>query len=325
MFAAFRYLWATFALAFVAPAVQAELFFAEPAVKLGEIRGGAPLQHTFAFGNTGKQTVEILEVNRGCGCLAPRLEKRFLEPGEKALLVMEVRTLGQPNGPHAWNATVRYRDGDVVRETPLVLHAEVKNEVTVTPAVLALFVETSLRQEVIVTDLRAQPFTVTNAAASTTAIKVQTQPGAKGITKIVLEAGAEGIAPGRHDLTLDIHTSDPVYAHLQVPITLVRTPRSEVLVTPEKVVFDLASKEKNPAAIVRLRPRGQQALAIDKVETANQAVSCTWAAGPGTGATLRVQVNAERLEGPKLDTSVRVFLRDPAGGPVVVPVEIRGK
>src|SRR5438093_9263559 len=109
--------------------VRAELRIAEPTVNLGEIRGGAPCQVSFLMVNAGPMPIDILEVNRGCGCLAPRLDKRHLEPGEKATLLMEVRTLGHPNGPHTWTADIRYRCGNLVREAPLALRAIVKNDV----------------------------------------------------------------------------------------------------------------------------------------------------------------------------------------------------
>src|SRR5207244_154025 len=137
---------------------------------------------SFTLINAGREPMQILEVNRGCGCLAPRLDKRLLEPGDKATLHMEVRTLGHPDGPHIWTAAVRYRTGDSVKEVPLALRACVKNDVTVQPAVCAMIVETMLRQEITLTDLRKSPLTVTLAETTSPAIKVQTKTLEGGVT-----------------------------------------------------------------------------------------------------------------------------------------------
>src|SRR5262245_12621183 len=98
---------------------DAQLHFSKPVVDLGEIRSGPTRQHSFSFTNEGSRPLEILEVNRSCGCLAPRLDKRRLEPGESGNLRMEIRTLGQPDGPHAWTAQIRYRDGSILHEAEL--------------------------------------------------------------------------------------------------------------------------------------------------------------------------------------------------------------
>jgi len=44
------------------------------AVDLGEVRGGPAREHRFELINDGPAIIEILDVERGCGCLTPRLE-----------------------------------------------------------------------------------------------------------------------------------------------------------------------------------------------------------------------------------------------------------
>ena len=255
----------------------------------------------------------------GCNCLTPRLEKRLLEPGEKTRLELALRTLGHPDGQHAWTASVRYREGDTVKEIPLGVRARVINEVTVQPAVCALFVEKMLRQEVTLTDLRKPPLTVTRAETSTRAIKVETKTLEGGVTKIILEAAGPGLAPGHYDEMLSIYTSDPSYSQLQVPITLVRVSESPVLATPEEVQLVAEPGQPILSTLIRLRPRGEEAVVIDKVAADDPVVACTWAAGPGTHATLKIQVTATR----SLDTAVRVHLRQPVQETLTIPVRIR--
>ncbi|MCI0641806.1 MAG: DUF1573 domain-containing protein [Gemmataceae bacterium] len=297
-------------------AVSAELRFFEPIAELGEIRGGIPLRHAFTFVNAGATPLEIVEVNRGCGCVSPRLEKRRLAPREKGTLTFDLRTLGQKDGPHAWKATVRYRQDNVTRDVSVSMLATVKNEVTVQPAVLAFFVEKTLRQEVTLTDTRTTPLLVRAVESTSKGLVVQTKPLTGGVTKIILEANAVDLTPGRHDELLSIYTDDPEYALLQIPLTLTRLSAAPVQAVPQRVEL----RGQNATQLVRLRPRGTEAVVVDKIEVDHPAIVCTWAAGPGSSATVRVRVETGRALGKTLESFVRVQMSQPMGG-VVIPVQ----
>ncbi|MCI0376660.1 MAG: DUF1573 domain-containing protein [Gemmataceae bacterium] len=300
---------------FSAPA-SADLRFLEPIAELGEIRGGIPLRHAFTFVNAGATPLEIVEVNRGCGCVSPRLEKRKLAPREKGTLTFDLRTLGQKDGPHAWNATVRYRQDNVTRDVSVSMRATVKNEVTVQPAVLAFFVEKTLRQEVTLTDTRKMPLQVRAVESTSGALRIQTKPLGGGVTKIVLEANAADLTPGRHDELLSIYTSDPEYGHLQIPLTLTRLSAALVQAVPQRVEL----RGQNASQLVRLRPRGAETVVVEKIEADHPAIVCTWAAGPGTSATVRLRVEMGRAIGKAVDGVVRIQLSQPKGS-VVIPVQ----
>src|SRR6266550_5005542 len=126
--------------AFALAGASAELRCVPPAADLGEVRGGPPRQQRFELVNDGKTTIEIVEIQRGCGCLEPRLDRRTLPPGEKTTLNVALRTSGQPNGPRSWNLRLRYRDGETILEQSLIIAATIRKEVTVQPPLLALYV-----------------------------------------------------------------------------------------------------------------------------------------------------------------------------------------
>jgi hypothetical protein len=291
-------------------------------IDLGEVRGGPPRQVRFDLVNDGKETIEILELRRGCGCMDPRLDRRTLLPGEKAPLLVDLRTGGQSNGPRSWNLRVRYRDGDTVREELLVVSATIRNEVTVNPSILALFVQGALRQELVVTDLRAKPLKVTSVETSSPALRSSVQPQANGSTRIVLDVSAAELREGRQDALVNIYTDDPLYSPVQVPVTLTRGAKPTVSVSPSQVDTQVSGAQPVSATLVRLRPAEGQKVAIESLESDDAGVTCTWAAGPGTGATLKVQVDVRKLEdrpGPRL---IRVRLSEPASDVLTVPVEI---
>src|SRR5437870_4030225 len=118
---------------------RADLTFPRPIVDVGQVRSGLPLSHTFRFTNAGSSPVAVTEVQGSCGCLTPRLDKRLLQPGETAELVLEVHTLSQTAGVHHWRVRLTYRDGDRLVQTSLELTAEVLAELMVQPAALTLF------------------------------------------------------------------------------------------------------------------------------------------------------------------------------------------
>jgi hypothetical protein len=302
---------------------DAELRCVPPAVDLGEVRGGPARQHRFELINEGKATIEILAVEPGCGCLAPRLDRKLLQAGERAALTLELRTAGQPNGPRSWNLRLRYRDGQTVREELLVVAATIRNEVTVEPSILALQVQDTLRQVVTVTDLRTPPLKVTALHVSSPALRATVQSTNGGITKLLLEAAAAKVDPGRHDAVLSIYTDDPLYSPLQLPITLTRGVKAAVTATPEQIEARVSAAAPVAVAVVRLRPSNDQKLQVESATADDPGITCTWAAGPGSAATLRVRVDARRLTDRTGPRKVQVRLAEPAGEVVTIPVAVR--
>jgi len=303
----------TLGMLFVSPAIaSAQLSFTKPVADLGELRGSLVYQHRFDFVNDSKIPLEIVDVRLGCGCLLPVYEKRVYQPGEKGALLMHVRTLGQPNGARTWQAHVQYRHGNKQHESLLVLAAKIRNEVTIEPSIIAMTVETTLKQELTITDLRAMPFKVTNIVASSAAVRVASKPMANGVTQVTLEVTGAALPASRQEAMLNIYTDDPYYRHLQVPITLTRATRSAVSAIPNRIAFDNAGSQ-----LVRLRASGENAVRIDKIEADHPALKCTWAAGPGNDATLKIASGA--FQEP-MQTSVRVHI----GATVVtIPVTLR--
>jgi len=106
-----------------------------------------------------------------------------------------------------------------------------------------------------------------------------------------------------------------------VPITLVRLSDSQVLATPEQVDLLADPGQPIPSTLIRLRPRGEQPVVIEKVAADDPVVACTWAAGPGKQATLKIQVNGTR----SLDSAVRVYLRQPVQEMLTIPVRIKAR
>lgn len=294
----------------------AQLHFEQPAVSLGELRGGPSYSHRFAFVNESNAIIEIIDVRLGCGCLQPVIDKRSIQPGEKGVLLMNLRTLGQAAGPRSWQAHVRYRCGSATHETALTVAATLRNEITVEPSIVALTVETTLRQEITITNHRPRPLRVTAVVASAAAIRVLGTTERNGVTKIAFEVSRDDLKTQRKEETLFIETDDPDYRQMQIPITLTRAERAEVRATPERVVVTGAGSQ-----LVRLRSTVDKVVRIERADCDDSAIRCTWAAGPGDDATLRISMDPAKMTSATV--TVRVHLASPAGNVMTIPVVLR--
>jgi hypothetical protein len=204
------------------------LRFEAPAFQLGEIRCGVPLVHPFTFVNQGDQVVELVEARPGCGCLKPRLEKNTFQPSESGTIPVAINTLGQSAGKHVWHLTLLYREGagDTIRQVNLSVTGVVVTEVTVQPAELTVYADGPVRHELLLTDLRKVPLTVVSVESSSSKVYARAGPLVKSdlgyfVCKIAVEIAGD-LPPGRHDETLVIHTSDPLYRELHIPVAVIK-------------------------------------------------------------------------------------------------------
>jgi hypothetical protein len=308
-----------------AGAARADLHCEGPLFQAGQVRSGAPLAHRFTLSNAGPEEVEVTEIKPGCGCLRPRLEgPALLRPGEARSVLMEVNTLAQPEGPNTWRAVVGYRCASRPRELPLFVTADVVSEVSVRPAGLLISTDTAIGHEVTLIDRRPTPLAI--QAVTTSSRHFRPRAGAPrraagGHWEWALSLEVAPDCPeGRHEEVLLVHTSDPAYAELKVPFTVVKRPRQKVSAVPGVVSLLAAGDAPLPARIVLLGAADEEEVVIDRVEADSPAIQCRWAPGPGPRATLKVQVERARLTGPYWEGKVHVHLSRPVPQTITVPV-----
>src|SRR5262249_38381168 len=145
-------------------------------------------------------------------------EKR-IDPGQTGSIEMNFRTLGQPEGRRSWNATLLYRDGTELHRQSLIVSATIRNELVLEPSQVAIAVQKSIEQEIVLIDRREKPLKVLKATTKAAGVAIATR-AAPGRTTIRLVIDAASMTPGRHDEVLSIRTDDPSYPELEVPLTL---------------------------------------------------------------------------------------------------------
>jgi hypothetical protein len=303
---------------------RAGLRFEQTTVRVGEVRSGAALAEEFRFRNDGPGDVELLEARPSCGCLRPTLSRRLLHPGDAGAVRLEVNTLTQAAGPHAWQLHLRYRQGDAVEEEILQVAASVVPELTVQPAALTLFTDRALSQEVVLTDLRARPLEGIELRTSAAGLRASLMERARDavghpVFRIRLDVAAD-YPEGRYEEALDIYTGDPLYRHLQVPVTVVRQPHQRLAALPAEVTVRAAPGQPVPSQLVRVRDARGEPVVVEAVTADDPAVQCRWASGPDNFATVRVQIDGARLGGTGLQTAVHIRTSAPVPETITVPV-----
>jgi hypothetical protein len=308
--------------------LRADLRFPEAHAHAGEVRSGIPLTQRFVFVNDGPETVEITEVRPDCGCLVPRLATRVYRPGEGGALLLEVHTLSQSAGSHTWPVEVRYRCGDAVREKELRLTAHVVAEISVQPAGLIIVGDSAVGHDIVFTDTRARPLAVTAVRASAPHLTARLTGAGRDAqghsTRTIHVSVADDFPEGRYEEFVIIYTNDPAYRDLRMPVTVIKRPRQRVAALPDQAALTGGPAAPLPSQLIRLRDRQDQPVRVERIVADHPAIATSWAAGPGTMATLRISVDHRRLERTPWESAVHVHLSGPVAQTLTIPVSVRG-
>jgi hypothetical protein len=319
-FRSVRYSPSMLPLFFLAAALGAEpgpLAIETPTVDLGELPANKPLAHVFKLKNTGAAPLTITEVTGVCGCIRQALGSRRLNPGETTELTIGVNLLTQPEGPNSWKLAVRYAtatDPPTIGDGVVQVSAKVKKDVSVEPVAMMLSAEHEISGSLTVTDRRGKPLTVTGVRLGLKDVRADLKPAedadGKRSQKIELTV-TDACPPGQYADDICIDTNDPEYKELRIPLrVLKKSPAAGVQAAPSSANLRFAKEQTTASALVRLRDADDREVAIEKVEADHPAVSCKWAAGPGTMATLRVTVELKETR---------------AAGVAVVTLHLKGK
>lgn len=298
-----------------AASARADLKVDRPLVDLGEVCGGQRVSATFEFSNAGTEPIELLDMERSCGCVQPKWERRTLLAGEKSSVVLELRTLGQTEGMRTWPAQIVYREAGMLRKTPIAIRGDLKHDIVVQPAHLAMAVKGELSQDITVQDRRPQPLRILAVRTELKGVSLEMHDEGNGRTRVVVRAKAEALPKDRQSGTATLLTNDPVYDRLEIPLTIQRSREATIAFDPEQPVLRLRAGESSGALTLRLRSRSDQPVEIESIEPSESDVKATWTKTPTGGAAVRVQ--ATRLG----TASLRVRLKD--GDELTIPIDVR--
>lgn len=299
-----------------ASSLRAELIVERSLIDLGEIRGGQRVSARFDYVNGGSEPIELLDLERSCGCVEPRWDRRRLGPGERGSMTLELRTLGQAEGQRTWPAQIVYRDGAVLRKAPIGIAGMLKHDVAVQPAHLSMTVRTELTQEIVVHDRRETPLRVLAVKTDLPGVRVATRDEGGGKTRILVKASADALPNERLTGRATVLTNDPTYDRLEIPLTVVRSREATVAADPEACLIRLSAEDMPASATVRLRSRTGAKLVVAALRTSDPALKATWGPTPNGGAIIRFEAARP------MTATVQIEFQD-SGELLTIPVEVR--
>src|SRR5207249_929956 len=115
---------------------------------------------------------------------------------------------------------------------------------------------------------------------------------------------------------LTIHTSDPGYPTLTVPVTVVKRPQPRVEMQPKSLLFTVAAGQGAQRSVT-LRDRLGQPVVVEGVSADHEALACEAAGGP----ILTIRVDGGKVPAGGFSGAVRVRLSGPVRETIVLPVE----
>lgn len=298
------------------------LQFERTTLDLGEHRAGAPATCTFHVRNTGAEPVDLVDLERSCGCIAPRWQAKTLQPGEAGSVTLLLRTLGQKEGPRTWPMALRYRSRGMTYREPLVVQAAIRNELVLEPPQLALYVQRRAEQRITLVDRRESPLQLDSIRCDVPGVRIERKQLDRSRTELTLSVDAADLPPGRHEHVLHLQTNDPVYPDLEVPLTLVREEDRPLRWSPELPEIVVAPDQKRGSVLLRLTGATATPLTITKAQGNEEGMTCTWAAAADGSITMRIA--ADRATYPSRALQAAVHVETPAGRvsiPVLVHVE----
>lgn len=298
----------------------AEVGINPPSIDLGEVRGGTSIECAFQIKNLGKETVDLADLERGCGCVEPRWSARSLKPGEHATLSVKIRTLGQLEGPRSWPLTLVTRTAGETKKQGLEIKGVMRNDIVMQPPQVALHVSKALEQEITLIDRRDRPLTVTSWDAKMPGVRVEKMASQPGTTRLKLTVDGQQLPPGRHDYVLHVYTNDLRYEHLEVPITLVRVDAARLSWSPETPELVLAPGQNKGSVLIRIKRADGSPLVIDRAEAIEQGVTCATSSRDDGSVLMRVAADRSLFVARGLQSSVRIAIQ---GDLFAIPLLIR--
>jgi hypothetical protein len=303
---------------------SADLHFTEPVANAGVVYAGASLIHDFTFENQGPEAVVILDARASCGCVQPRIPQGTFRVGERGSITLDVNTLSQPAGAHAWTLDLKYRAGEVSHDMRLQLNARLITEVTVQPAALIVLADRIAQHEIVVTDSRARPLEIQEVRASSGKLvprvgEATRDPQGHTSRRISL-AVPDDYPDGRRDEILHVYTNDPRYRDICVPVTVVKHVQQRVLASPSEVELVAAAGQPFPSRMVHVRDNEDQHVHIDQILPNDPAIRCQWAQGPGAMATVRIRADRTLAPGESFRSAIQIRIDQPVRETLTIPV-----
>ena len=148
-------------------------------IEWGQVKEGDKLVGEIAFKNTGKSTIQIVDVRTHCGCTVADIKKTEYAPGEKGKISYTMRTRNF-HGLVRKSISIKWSDGAEHVER-FVLEADIKREFDIRPNYFS-FYNTPWRPDTVLTGVfvlnnySAKPIQVKNIYSKNNIVELDFNP-----------------------------------------------------------------------------------------------------------------------------------------------------
>jgi hypothetical protein len=249
------------------------------------------------------------------------LEPSTLLPGASGVLKLDINTLASNPGPTTYGIKVRYPETNQLKEQQFIITGRVVQEIVVTPTAITSYGEKPRPQIITIFDKRRTPLRPVKLERTSPYLDIEwIQPAvAEPQPQYALQVSVrDELPPGRHDFEVIVHTSDPAYPVLRVPISVNKKAKARFVASPYLVIL---SPRISANKQVTIRDQHGQGVVIDRIEASpGLTVSVTNQAA----ASMTLLVALEKTQPKELpyDAEVKVYLKDlPEPVKILVNVE----
>lgn len=199
----------------------------------------------FYFRNNGDEKVQITEIQPSCGCLAPAITAKEIDPGAIQKLTLPIRLRNEPSGLREYTVTVAYLDPKPRSVTLTVKAVLPEKSLIVEPRVLMVMgsANSSERHVITISDYRpesaAKPIHVTGVTVSSSlfSAELEGQFPHEGASRTSISVQfRDNPPPGRHRGVINVATDDAMFPMIQIPVIVGDNKRDRsdtVRVSPE--------------------------------------------------------------------------------------------
>lgn len=300
--------------------VQAQLSFDPPSIDLGDVKAGQVFAQQIKVTNTSSTPITVQEVKASCGCIRPVLEPAILVPGAAGVLKLDINTLASNPGPTTYGIKLRYPETNQLKEQQFIITGRVIQEIIVTPTAITSYGEKPRPQVITILDKRTTPLRPIKLERTSPYLDVEwIQPAVSDHQpQYALQVSVrEDLPTGRHDHEVIVHTNDPAYPVLRVPITVVKKPKARFVASPYLVTL---SSSISSSRQVTIRDQHGQGVLIDRLE-ASPGLTVSVTNQSAASIALLVALDKTQSKESPYDAEVKVYLKD-VGEPVKILVNV---
>lgn len=284
-------------------------------IHLGTVKSGQLFDRRIKIVNRSRHQIDIDDVKASCGCVHARLTATSLAPGAESTLEVRINTLTNSPGLQAWRVVLSGRSPAGPLSAELMILAEVKQELTLTPTALTLYLgDRPAHARLTLTDQRPRPLQVNSAAA--TIPQVQVTPVASASGSAVFEITiVPDLPPGRHEAQIILTTNDAIYPSLLVPVSIIKRSHQRWWTSPSELRFDANTGWQRRLTV---QDRQGENVVVHKVDATIPGVTGRVLSQKGSSVTLEVTARATGV--PQLGELV-LYVAD-TNQPIRIPVRV---